>query len=112
MPAVDTDDAWNRLTAAAAPYRLEIEHPKGALLPDLVFIDPVGDMEHGRLRYLEPAAGPPTMRTIIPGGVSRAQQAELETHLAQGLMGLVAEIYSPGLWIRMLKHAGRGVRND
>ena len=87
------------LAAAAHPYGLRVERSAHATLPDLVFLRPSDGTEIGRLRFFEPEGGDPSMRTIILKEVTRAEQDELETHLAAGLLPLVTRVFSYSLWM-------------
>lgn len=87
------------LVAAAHPYGLRVERSAHSTLPDLVFLRPSDGTEIGRLRFFEPESGGPFMRTVILKEVTRAEQKQLETHLAAGLLPLVTRVFSYPLWI-------------
>jgi hypothetical protein len=89
------------LAAAAHPYGLRIERSADSTLPDLVFLRSSDGTELGRLRFFEPKAGDPVMRTIILREVTRAEQEQLETHLAAGLLPLVTRVFSYPLWMEL-----------
>ncbi len=97
--------AWQRLVAAAAPYRLRMEQTEYSLLPDLVILRPSDGLDIARMRYMEPEAGPPIMRSIFLHEVSASEQAQVEAHLAAALGPVIAEVYSAGMWIALLKLA-------
>jgi len=90
------------LAAAAHPYGLHVERPAHSTLPDLVFFRPSDGTELGRLRFFEPESGDPFMRTIILKEVTRAEQEQLETHLAAGLLPLVTRVFSYQLWMDLV----------
>lgn len=87
------------LAAAAHPYGLRVERSAHSTLPDLVFVRPSDGTEIGRLRFFEPEGGDPFMRTVILNEVSPADQEQLETHLAAGLLPLVTRVFSYPLWM-------------
>ena len=87
------------LATAAHPYGLRVERSAHSPLPDLVFLRPADGAEIGRLRFFEPESGDPFMRTIILKEVTRAEQEQLETHLATGLLPLVMQVFSYTLWM-------------
>lgn len=87
------------LAAAAHPYGLRVERSAHSALPDLVFLRPSDGTELGRLRFFEPESGDPFMRTIILKEVTRAEQEQLETHLAADLLPLVTRSFSYPLWM-------------
>lgn len=87
------------LAAAAQLYGLRVERSADSTLPDLVFLRPSDGVELGRLRFFERESGGPFMRTIILREVTRAEQEQLETHLAAGLLPLVTRVFSYPLWM-------------
>ena len=87
------------LAAAAHPYGLRVERSAHSTLPDLVFLRRSDGAEIGRLRFFEPERGDPFMRTIILKEVTRAEQEQLETHLADALLPLVTRVFSYPLWM-------------
>jgi hypothetical protein len=87
------------LAAAAHPYGLRVERSADSTLPDLVFLRPSDGTELGRLRFFEPERGDPFMRTIILKEVTRAEQEQLEAHLAANLLPLVTRTFSYALWM-------------
>ncbi len=87
------------LATAANPYGLRVERSAHSTLPDLVFLRPSDNTEIGRLRFFEPEGGAPFMRTVILKEVTRAEQEQLETHLAAGLLPLVTRVFSYPLWM-------------
>jgi len=87
------------LTTAAHPYGLRVARSADSTLPDLVFLRPSDGTELGRLRFFEPESGDPFMRTIILKEVTPAEQEQLETHLAAGLLPLVTRVFSYPLWM-------------
>ncbi len=90
------------LATAAHPYGLRVERSAHSTLPDLVCFRPSDDSELGRLRFFEPESGDPFMRTIILKEVTRAEQEQLETHLAAGLLPLVTRVFSYQLWMDLV----------
>lgn len=86
-------------SAVAHPYGLRVERSAHSTLPDLVFLRPSDRAEVGRLRFFEPDGGDPFMRTVILNEVSRAEQQQLETHLAATLPPLVTRLFSYSLWM-------------
>ena len=87
------------LATAAHPYGLRVERSAHSTLPDLVFLRPSDSAEIGRLRFFEPEGGDPFMRTVILKEVTRAEQEQLETHLAAGFLPLVTRVFSYTLWM-------------
>ncbi len=95
----DRAEVLRDLAAAAHPYGLRVERSAHSTLPDLVFLRPSDGAEVGRLRFFEPDGGDPFMRTVILNEVSRAEQQQLETHLAATLLPLVTRVFSYSLWM-------------
>jgi hypothetical protein len=87
------------LATAAYPYGLRVERSEHSTLPDLVFLRPSDGAELGRLRFFEPEGGDPFMRTIILKEVTRAEQEQLEKHLAARVLPLVTRVFSYPLWM-------------
>ncbi len=95
----DRTSVLSDLAAATHPYGLRIERSADSALPDLVFLRPSDGTELGRLRFFEPESGDPFMRTIILKEVTPAEQEQLETHLAAGLLPLLTRVFSYPLWM-------------
>ena len=98
-PHGDRTAVLRDLATAAHPYGLRVERSADSALPDLVFLRPSDDAELGRLRFFEPESGDPFMRTVILKEVTPAEQEQLETHLAAGLLPLVRRVFSYPLWM-------------
>jgi hypothetical protein len=90
------------LATAAHPYGLRVEQSTHSTLPHLVFLRPSDGAELGRLFFFEPERSDPFMRTIILKEVTQAEQGQLETHLAAGLLPLVTRVFSYPLWMDLV----------